>query len=271
MFPPNNPHHPRNRSCTRCLNGTKRKGVYAVFAIGVFLCIIFAVTLMYEHHVLDVSKQHVVGTMHQSYNAESPKFVNESRRREPAAGTARPELKGFAAIQYNQEGHWTLTIANPPDGCSKHFTDTIMSMKPDQVKRETVGKSPNGAKEWLESKMSQGIIDMDISIEYLYMTAKSAQSQEWLRRFNSNETIGIKAVWTQSPLARANVLAQKIMERLEKQCDLHGRGDAFRAWKIEEGKNIGKIIQENNWSDAEAETSLTYEAMSQELDRRERE
>jgi len=91
MFPPNNPHYPRNRSCTRCLNGTKRKGLYAVFTIGVFLCIIFAVTLMYEHHVLDVSKQHVLGTMHQSYHAESLKFVNESRRRESDTAPEPPK------------------------------------------------------------------------------------------------------------------------------------------------------------------------------------
>jgi len=201
MFPPNNPHYPRNRSWTRCLNGTERKGLYALLTIGIFLCIIFAVSMLHGHQVLySVSKQHVFGTMRQSYNAKSPTFVNESRRREPVEDEVScmdslsgefQELKGYAEIRYKEAQElWALTIANPPSGHSRQFT--TVTEKDESETKNLKGKE---AVDWLREKVKRGTMNMPgISFD----ESRAANDDD------VPKTIGFKIEWTQSPDARRN-------------------------------------------------------------------
>jgi len=174
---------------------------------------------MFEHHVLDVSKQHVLGTMHQSYNAESPKFVNESRRRESDtaattnSGAAKTipklqELKefaaiqGFAAIQFNQNiNNWTLTIDNPPDGHLNTFTK-----KTDVA--STLSMDAEEAEIWLEKTVQRGTMNTGIknTIEKMYKSSDS-ESGEWIPYPRNYSKVGeagsaFKIQWTQSAESR---------------------------------------------------------------------
>jgi len=152
---------------------------------------------------LDVSKQHVLGTMHQSYNAESPKFVNESRRRESDTARRYSAIQGFAAIQYNHNiNNWTLTIDNPPDGHSNTFTKVT-----DVFKTDTFSMNAEKAEIWLEDTVKSGTMNTGIenTIKKMYKSTDS-ESGEWITYPRDSEIGGVgyayKIEWTQSAEAR---------------------------------------------------------------------